>query len=97
MKIIYSKKFQNSLANIVDFIAQDSPKRAREFATNLKSQLETITFMPYKHRKNFIANDENIRDFIFNSSSDLFRIFFFSILDSHSFAKSFVSYSITSL
>ena len=37
MKIIYSKKFQNSLANIVDFIAQDSPKRAREFVTNLKS------------------------------------------------------------
>ena len=39
MKIIYSKKFQNSLANIVDFIAQDSPKRAREFATNLKSKI----------------------------------------------------------
>ena len=74
MKIIYSKKFQNSLANIVDFIAQDSSKRAREFATNLKSQLETIAFMPYKHRKNFIANDENIRDFIFKGYVIIFEI-----------------------
>ena len=74
MKIIYSKKFQNSLANIVDFIAQDSPKRAREFATNLKLQLETIAFMPYKNKKNFIANDENIRDFIFNGYVIIFEI-----------------------
>ena len=74
MKIIYSKKFQNSLANIVDFIAQDSPKRARKFVINLKSQLETIAFMPYKHRKNFIANDENIRDFIFKGYVIIFEI-----------------------
>ena len=74
MKIIYSKKFQNSLANIVDFIAQDSPKRAREFAINLKSQLETIAFMLYKHRKNFIANYENIRDFIFKGYVIIFEI-----------------------
>lgn len=74
MKIIYSKKFQNSLANIVDFIAQDSPKRARKFVINLKSQLETIAFMPYKHRKNFIANDKNIRDFIFKGYVIIFEI-----------------------
>ena len=74
MKIIYSKKFQNSLANIVDFIAQDSPKRAREFAINLKSQLETIAFMPYKHRKNFKENDENIRYLIFKGYVIIFEI-----------------------
>ena len=71
MKIIYSKKFQNSLANIVDFIAQDSPKRARNLPQTLN---QTIAFMPYKHRKNFIANDENIRDFIFKGYVIIFEI-----------------------
>ena len=30
--------------------------------------------MPYKHRKNFIANDENIRDFIFKGYVIIFEI-----------------------
>lgn len=31
--------------------------------------------MPYKHRKNFIANDENIRDFIFKGYVIIFEIY----------------------
>ena len=30
--------------------------------------------MPYKHRKNFITNDENIRDFIFKGYVIIFEI-----------------------
>lgn len=59
---------------IVEFIAKDSPKRAREFANNLKKQIEKIPFMPYGYRKNRIADDENIRDLIFKGYVVIFEI-----------------------
>ena len=38
MKIIYSKKFQNSLANIVDFIAQEIQIKEKERFTKFSSE-----------------------------------------------------------
>jgi plasmid stabilization system protein ParE len=45
MKISFSEKFINSLADQVEFIAKDKPKAARKFKNDLqKNLLKEITF-----------------------------------------------------
>ncbi|MDA3047578.1 type II toxin-antitoxin system RelE/ParE family toxin [Campylobacter sp. JMF_08 NE1] len=65
MTIIYNDSFENSLNEIIDFIAQDSIERAVKFHNDIYQKISNITFMPYRYRRNKILNDKNVRDLIF--------------------------------
>lgn len=65
MVILYSARFNSELEEILDFISLDSKVMANKFATNLKSKIKEIHFMPYAYPKNKIADKENIRNLIF--------------------------------
>jgi len=65
MIIKKSKKFENSLESIVLYIAKDSKNRALFFQRRLNKILNNLSNMPYKYRKSYYYNDDNIRDLIF--------------------------------
>lgn len=65
MQIIQTYRFLLDLEKIADFISLDSIKQANLFLDNLEKSIENIPFMPYKNRKSFSFDNENIRDLIF--------------------------------
>jgi plasmid stabilization system protein ParE len=65
MQIIFQDRFSSSLDSILDFIAQDSLHRAIRFNQQLKRHIYAIPDMPYKYRKSYYHNSDNIRDMIF--------------------------------
>ena len=65
MVIRYADEFWQNLNEILDFISANSESNAQNFLNELKSKIMAITDMPYRFRKNLIANDDNIRDLIF--------------------------------
>lgn len=65
MEIRYSKKFNQELKRILDFISQDSKARADKFVSDLNDKILDTAYMPYRFRKNSIINDESVRDLIY--------------------------------
>jgi len=65
MKIIFRQEFLTALDDILGFIAEDSPTKARKFQSELYGKIYDLGFMPYKFRKSLSFDDERIRDFIF--------------------------------
>ncbi len=65
MQIIYNPTFRKHFNNIWDYIASDSQYSADRFRQQLQSKIESIPHFPYKFRKSFYYDNENIRDYIF--------------------------------
>ncbi len=65
--VIYEERFKDELKNIYDFIARDNIQKAKQFVDELIEKLEDIEDMPFKCRKSYKFDDENIRDMIFKS------------------------------
>ena len=65
MQIKRQKLFDNSLKNIILYIAKDSKNRARNYKNELKNKINNLENNPYKYRQSLYYNDENIRDLIF--------------------------------
>jgi len=65
MQIIRDKFYLEQLENILDYIAKDSPNKAFNFLNELDYHISNLVFMPYKFRKSFYYDDENIRDLVF--------------------------------
>lgn len=65
MKITYADDFYEALGEIENFIANDSPARARAFHKELITSINSLTFMPKRCRKSLLFDDENVRDLIF--------------------------------
>lgn len=65
MEIIKDKQFLIHIDLILEFIAKDSFHRSSSFLTNLNKKLFNLKNMPYKFRKSFYYEDENVRDLIF--------------------------------
>ena len=65
MNIIYEPEFVNGFNNIWDYISLDSKIRANQFKSELKEKIENLVHMPYKFRKSFYFDNENIRDMTF--------------------------------
>lgn len=69
-----SKRFDEELEVIVDFIAEDSAQRALEFFDELISKIENIPSNPHIHRKRQSSNNDNIRELIFKGYTIPFYI-----------------------
>jgi plasmid stabilization system protein ParE len=74
MKIILKTSFLNRLANQVEFIALDSPTRARKFKNELFDRIREIPQNPYLYRKSVYFDDTSIRDLIFKGYTIVLKI-----------------------
>lgn len=65
MRVIKSPRFEEEVEIIIDFISEDSPRRALRFYDELLNKLEAIPSNPYRYRKRPRIKDKNIRELIF--------------------------------
>jgi plasmid stabilization system protein ParE len=59
--------------NQIDYIAQDSPSRARKFQQELMLRINQIQDRPNSFRKSIYFDDKNIRELIFKGYTIVFR------------------------
>jgi mRNA-degrading endonuclease RelE of RelBE toxin-antitoxin system len=62
MDIIQDDLFILNLKNILRYISKDSKNKAKKF---MFKQINNLINMPYKFRKSYYYDDENIRDMVF--------------------------------
>ena len=65
MEIIKRDDFSIALDNILDYISRDGVNYAIKFNRKLEKAINNIPNFPYKSRKSWYHDDENIRDYIF--------------------------------
>ena len=65
MRIVYDPAFLSNIQKIWNYIAEDSPKRADRFLSDLRVRLESLPSFPYRCRKSIWFEEEKIRDLIF--------------------------------
>jgi len=65
MKITKDNKFSNSLDTILDYIAKDGVIYAVKFNRKLQKAIKSIPNFPYKSRKSFYYENNDVRDYIF--------------------------------
>jgi plasmid stabilization system protein ParE len=74
MKIVFKETFIARLENQIDFIAMDSPSRARKFKNDLLKKIKAIPKNPYQYRKSIYFNHDSVRDLVFKGYTVVFRI-----------------------
>jgi len=74
VKIIFKETFVNRLEDQIDFIAQDSPAKARQFKNDLLKKFRSISKNPYQCRKSVYFDNSDTQDFIFKGYTIVFRI-----------------------
>jgi len=74
MQIEPSKRFRVKLEIIFDYIAKDKLLAAKKFKKELFQKIEDIPNFPYKYRKSFYFDDDNIRDMIFKKYTIVYEV-----------------------
>ena len=74
MQIKLDKKFEINFNLILEYIAKDKLSASKKFRKDLFKQIKNLPNYPYKFRKSFYFNDENIRDMIFKKYTIVYEI-----------------------
>jgi plasmid stabilization system protein ParE len=74
MQIKLDKKFEINFNLILEYIAKDKLSVSKKFKRDLFEQIKNLPNYPYKFRKSFYFNDENIRDMIFKKYTIVYKI-----------------------
>ena len=74
MRIIFKETFLQRLSRQIDYIASDSPSRARKFKSDVLNEIRKIPEMPYANRKSIYFKNDQIRDLIFKGYTIVYRI-----------------------
>ena len=74
MKIVRSRKYTQSLQEVLRFIALDSRQRAINFKRELDEHIKKLDNMPFKFRQSIYFKNENIRDLIFKGYTIVYKI-----------------------
>jgi len=74
MQIKLDKKFEINFNLILEYIAKDKLSASKKFKKDLFKQIKNLPNYPYKFRKSFYLNDENIRDMIFKKYTIVYEI-----------------------
>jgi len=74
MKIVRSRKYTQSLQEVLRFIALDSRQRALNFKHELDEHINDLDNMPFKFRRSIYFEDENIRDLILKGYTIVYKI-----------------------
>ena len=75
MLIVKTKRFDEELEAILDFIAQDSLERALVFYEKLIVAIDAIPLFPKKSRKSSKLNDANVREMVFDGYVIVYKIY----------------------
>lgn len=74
MRIIETEQYKSELRKIALNIKKDKPSASVSFVRNLKTQIQNIPNFPYKYRKSFYFEDENIRDMTYKGYTIIYEI-----------------------
>jgi len=74
MQIKLDKKFEINFNLILEYIAKDKLSVSKKFKRDLFEQIKNLPNYPYKFRKLFYFDDENIRDMIFKKYTIIYEI-----------------------
>lgn len=74
MRIEYSPRFNDELFEIYLFIATDSINHADLFISKLKTTIEKILPMPYRHRQSLKSDNKEVRDLVYDGYVIVYRI-----------------------
>lgn len=64
MEIIRREQYINALDKILEYIAKDSIQASKCLWKKIDKRINVLDYMPYKFRKSYYYEDENIRDLI---------------------------------
>lgn len=64
LKIERARLFDIRLEAIILYIAEESPRNARKLKNRFQKSISNLDYMPYKFRKSYYYDNENIRDLI---------------------------------
>lgn len=65
MHVDTSKRYEAELNAILDFIGENNPENALNFARRLEAKINDLPHFPYKCRQSNKSTDTNIRELIF--------------------------------
>ncbi len=74
MRIKLDKKFEINFYSILDYIAKDKLSASKKFRKNLFELIKELPHYPYKFRKSYYFNDENIRDMTFKKYTIVYEV-----------------------
>lgn len=75
MQIVKSRRFDDELEAILDFIAQDNLSQALTFYHELILKIEGIVDFPKKYRRSKMSNDDDIREMVFAGYVVVYKIY----------------------
>ena len=74
MQISRTLEYQNSLFEILEYIAQDKISAAEKFIDEIDKLIDDLPNFPFKYRKSIYFQDENIRDLIYKGYTIVYRV-----------------------
>ena len=74
MRIKLDGKFKRNFQVIFEYIARDKLSAAKHFKKELFEQIDNLVNFPYKYRKSYYFNDENVRDMTFKGYTVVYEI-----------------------
>jgi len=74
MQIKLDNKFEKKFNLILEYIAQDKLSASKKFRKNLFEQIKNLPNYPYKYRKSYYFNEEEIRDMIFKGYTIIYEV-----------------------
>jgi len=74
LTVVESERFKVRLKTITYLIKEDKQSVAVKFAKDLKINIRNLNNSPYKYRKSFYFNDDNIRDMTFKGYTIVYKI-----------------------
>ena len=74
MQIEFDEKFEENLKTILEYIAKDKLSASKKFKKDLFEQIKNLSNFPYKYRKSFYFDNDNIRDMIYKKYTIVYEI-----------------------
>jgi plasmid stabilization system protein ParE len=74
MQVELDDKFKRNFQTILEYIAKDKITASKNFKKELFKQIKNIPNFPYKYRKSFYFEDENVRDIIFKGYTVVYEV-----------------------
>jgi len=74
MQVELDDKFKQNFQTILEYIAKDKITASKKFKKELFKQIKNIPNFPYKYRKSFYFEDENVRDIIFKGYTIVYEV-----------------------
>jgi plasmid stabilization system protein ParE len=74
MQVELDDKFKRNFQTILEYIAKDKITASKNLKKELFKQIKNIPNFPYKYRKSFYFEDENVRDIIFKGYTVVYEV-----------------------